>query len=89
MVKLELINQEILAEEIKSLERGYVETAINLIKGPVFIESVSKDLVTAEGERKAALEKVLANHESNQKANEEAVEQLNRIIEAAKKLVTR
>lgn len=81
------INQEFLEAEIASLERGYVETVINLIKGPIFIESVSKELVSAEGDRKEALEKVLKQHESNQKTNTEAKEQLEKIITEAKALL--
>lgn len=81
------LNQEFLKAEVESLERGYVETVINLIKGPVFIESVSKELVSAEGDRKEALEKVLKQHESNQKTNTEAKEQLEKIITEAKALL--
>lgn len=81
------INQEFLEAEIASLERGYVETVINLIKGPIFIESVSKELISAEGDRKEALEKVLKQHESNQKTNTEAKEQLEKIITEAKALL--
>lgn len=84
MIDATLINKELLNKEIESLERGYVETVVNLVKGPVFIEAVSRDLVGAEGERAEALKKVLAQHEANQKANEEAVEQLNAIIPKVK-----
>lgn len=81
------LNQEFLKAEVESLERGYVETVINLIKGPIFIESVSKELVSAEGDRKEALEKVLKQHESNHKTNTEAKEQLEKIITEAKALL--
>lgn len=87
MINETLINQEFLAEEIKSLEKGYVETVINMIKGPVFIEICSKALLEAEGEKKTALEKTLLIHEQNHKTNEEALEQLNRIIVEVKKLI--
>lgn len=49
---------------------------------------MSKELVTAEGDRKKALEAVLAQHEKNQKTNEEALEQLNAIIPEVKNLLT-
>lgn len=32
MVEAAHVNQEFLAEEIRSLEKGYVETVVNLIK---------------------------------------------------------
>ena len=54
------------------------------MKCRVFIEAVSRDLVGEEGERAEALKKVLAQHEANQKANEEALEQLNAIIPKVK-----
>ena len=89
MINAELINQEFLKEEILSLEKGYVETVVNLIKGPVFIETLSKELIGMEdGDRKKALESVLAQHEGNQKSNEEALEKLNAIIPEVKKLLT-
>ena len=87
MINEELINQEFLAEEIKSLEKGYVETVINLIKWPILMETCSKALLEAEWEKKTALERTIALHESNYKTNNEAVEQLNRIITEAKKLI--
>lgn len=87
MINEELINQEFLAEEIKSLEKWYVETVVNLIKWPIFIETCSKAILESEGEKKAALEKTLSLHENNQKTNEEAVEQLNRIITEVKKFI--
>lgn len=87
MIDTDLINQKFLAQEIESLERGYVETAINLIKWPIFIEACEKDLEQSEWERKEAIEKTLSVHKANQKANEEAILQLNRIIVEAKKLI--
>lgn len=89
MVEAAHVNQEFLAEEIRSLEKGYVETVVNLIKGPVFIEAISKELVGLEdGERKKALEAVLKQHETNQKSNEEALAKLNAIIPKVKELLT-
>jgi hypothetical protein len=84
MINKELINQEFLADEIKSLEKWYVETLINLIKWPIFIESCKNGIEIADEARKEALEKALKSHLANQDANEEAVEQLNKIITEAK-----
>ena len=85
MINKDLINQTFLDEEIKSLEKGYMETVIYLIKWPVFIESCSKAILEAEGEQKEALEKTLFIHEKNDKTNKEAIEQLERIIIEVKK----
>ena len=85
MINKDLINQTFLDEEIKSLEKGYMETVINLIKWPVFIESCSKAILETEGEQKEALEKTLFIHEKNDKTNKEAIEQLERIIIEVKK----
>lgn len=41
-----------------------------------------------DGDRKKALESVLAQHEGNQKSNVEALEKLNAIIPEVKKLLT-
>ena len=43
----------------------------------------------AEGERKEALEKTLAQHKKNQETNEGAIEQLNTIIIEARKYLTK
>lgn len=87
MINQDLINQEFLAEEIKSLEKWYVETVINLIKWPVFIESCSKALLEAEWEQAEALEKTLKVHERNDKTNKEAIEQLEVILKEVKKFI--
>lgn len=80
------VNQKFLEEEIASLEKGYVETVINLIKGPVFVETCNRAIESAEGERKQALEKTLAIHVTNNESNKEAEEQLRKIISEVKKL---
>ena len=88
MINEALINQEFLAQEIASLEKWYVETVVNLIKWPVFIELLSKELLDLEDwERKTALEQVLNTHVWNQKSNEEALDQLNTIIPQVKQLI--
>jgi len=84
-----LINQEILAEQIKALESGYIETIINLIKWPVFIEACEKDLETANEEKTEALIKTLAQHKKNQETNELAIIQLNHIIKEARNFLTK
>lgn len=86
-VNLDLVNQEHLKAQIDALEGGYVETIINLIKWPEFIKACKAD-IAVEGisdERKTAIEKTLAQHETNQKTNEGAIEQLNTIITEARK----
>lgn len=88
-INLDLINQEILAEQIKALEWGYVETLINLIKWPLFIEACEKDLAGANEERADALTKALAQHKKNQETNEVAIIQLNTIIVEARKYLTK
>jgi len=88
-INLELVNQEILAEQIKALESGYVETVINLIKWPLFISACEKDLEGANTEKTDALIKALAQHQKNQEANTLAIEQLNVIITEAKKYLTK
>lgn len=85
----ELINQEFLKEEIKSLEKGYVETLINLIKWPLFIKDCEDAILLADGERKEALEKTIKQHQSNEESNQSAVRQLNAIIKEAKKYLTK
>lgn len=84
-----LINQEILAEQIKALESGYIETIINLIKWPVFIEACEKGLETANEEKTEALIKTLAQHKKNQETNELAIIQLNHIIKEARNFLTK
>lgn len=90
-VNLDLINQEILAEQITALEWGYVETIINLIKWPEFIKACKIDLADEwiSQERKEALEKALAQHKKNQETNELAIIQLNTIITEARKFLTK
>ncbi len=88
-VNLDLVNQEILAEQIKSLEGGYVETIINLIKWPEFIKACEADLEWANEEKTEALIKTLAQHKKNQDTNEVAIIQLNTIITEARKYLTK
>lgn len=87
----ELINQEILAEQIKALEGGYIETIINLIKWPEFIKACETDLAVEwiSDERKTALEKALAQHKTNEVTNQQAIVQLNTIITEARKFLTK
>ena len=86
-----LINQKILAREIESLEEGYVATVINYVKWPFLIDNCKKGLeekgITEE--RKATLEKALLENEFNHKANQEALETLEKIIPEVKKLLTK
>lgn len=89
-IKLEHVNQEILAENIKALEWGYVETLINLIKWPVFIKACEDDLAKdVSDERKEALMKTLIQHQKNQENNELAIIQLNTIITDARTYLTK
>lgn len=88
-VNLDLVNQKLLEQQIEALEGGYVETLINLIKWPQFIKACKDDLETASDEKKVALEKALAQHESNEKANSAAIDQLNTIIVEARKYLTK
>lgn len=89
MINYDLINKELLQAEIEKLEQWYVETAINLIKWPVFIDNCSKAIEVSEWERKTELEKVLDQHKKNQKTNEEAIETLNTILPEVKLLLTK
>jgi hypothetical protein len=87
MINIDLINPEFLDQEIAALEQGYVQTVVNVVKGPVFIENCRKSLEDATGERKEALEKVLETHMKNQVANEEAIVTLNDILPKVKALI--
>ena len=86
-----LINQELLKSQIEALEGGYVETIINLIKWPEFIKACEVDIAVEwiSDERKAALEKALAQHKTNEVTNQQAIEQLNTIIVEARKFLTK
>lgn len=84
-----LINQEILAEQIKALESGYVETIINLIKWPEFIKACEADLEWADEKKTEALITALAQHKKNQETNGLAIIQLNTIITEARKYLTK
>ena len=83
----ELINQEYIKQELESLERGYVETVINLIKGPIFIDNCERSIKEAEGERKDSMEKLLEQHKTNQSTNKEALETLEKVILEVKTLI--
>jgi len=77
------INQEFLLAEIAKLETGYVDTAVNLLKGPVFIDCTAKAMVDMDvaGEDYKAHAKLLKDHEKNQEVNTEMLENLETILD--------
>lgn len=87
MFNTELINKEFLEKELLSLESGYVETVVNIIKGPIFISNCEEDLEKSSDDRKNEMQKLIEKHKENHKTNLEAEKTLAKIIPEVKKLL--
>lgn len=81
------LNQKFLEMEIESLESWYVKSVIELIKWPVFIEQINKELKEAKTpEKKKSLEDAIKNNETNAKWHRESIENLEKIMKEVYKL---
>lgn len=81
------INQQVLEEEILSLERWYVQSHISLIKAPVFIKQIEKEIKTTKDEEKAKrLQDMIEQNEIQTKWHLESIENLELILPEVYKL---
>lgn len=88
IMKFEL-NQQFLKEEIENLEKAYVQSAISLIKVPVFNKRIEEDMkATKDKNRIKSLEDAREQNITLAKGHQESIESLEEIITKAKTLLT-
>ena len=82
------INQEHLEEAISELEKGYVQSVIELIKIPVFKGVIQKDIDSdkTSKEKKKQLEWTLEMNDKSKAGHEESIENLEIILQEVYKL---
>lgn len=76
------LNRKFLEEAIETLEKSYVTSTIELIKLPVFMKQIKKELKKTEDEKKREqLGQMVANNEMQAKWHKESLENLDMILE--------
>jgi UDP-galactopyranose mutase len=81
------INQKFLQEEIETLEKWYVKSLIELIKLPIFLEQINKEIETTEDENKIEeLKNMISNNEKMSKWHNESLENVEKILKEVYKL---
>lgn len=80
------LNQKFLEEQIEVLEKGYVASIIELIKLPIFMEQIDKELNVCKWEKKKQLEILKENNTLQAKWHKESLENTEKILEEVYKL---
>lgn len=76
------LNQKFVEEQIEILEKWYVTSVIELIKLPIFVKQIKKELRKTENqEKKDWLEHLLENNATQKKWHEENLENIEAILE--------
>ena len=76
------LNQKFLEEQIEILEKGYVTSVIELIKLPIFVWQIEKELkVTKDKTKIKGLNDLLENNSLQKKWHEENLENIEAILE--------
>lgn len=82
------INQQFLKEEIEKLEKWYIQSLIELIKLPIFLEQINKDIETTENEKKKEeLKTMIENNTLLSKWHSESLENTEKILTEVYKLI--
>ena len=81
------LNQQFLQEQIDILEKWYVVSTIELIKLPIFVEQIEKELKITDNEnKKQELNHLLENNKIQSKWHKESLENTEKILEQVYKL---
>ena len=76
------LNQKFLEEQIEILEKGYVTSTIELIKLPIFVWQIEKELkATKNKDKLKGLNDLLENNSLQKKWHEENLENIEAILE--------
>lgn len=76
------LNKKFLEEAIETLEKSYVTSTIELIKLPVFLEQIEKEMeVTKDKIKKEQLKNMVENNSLQAKWHKESLENLEKILE--------
>lgn len=76
------LNEKFLEEAIENLEKSYVTSTIELIKLPVFLEQIEKEMeVTKDKTKKEQLKNMVENNSLQAKWHRESLENLEKILE--------
>lgn len=76
------LNQKFLEEQIEILEKWYVTSIIELIKLPIFVEQIEKELkLDIDDEKRKWLEHLLDNNATQEKWHKENLENIEKILE--------
>ena len=81
------LNQKFLEEQIEILEKGAVVSTIELIKLPIFVEQINKELENTDNEEKIQwLNDLLENNRRQEKGHKESLENTDKILKEVYKL---
>lgn len=80
MIRKEFINKEKVQEHIEALKAAYVESHINTLKIPSFIDRC-KEGIEKTPEKKEMLEKAILEHERLITENQEQMKNLSEILD--------
>lgn len=74
------LNQKFLDEQIEIFEKGYVASIVELIKLPIFVKQIEKELEVCDEEKKKQLETILENNKIQEKGHKENLENIEQIL---------
>lgn len=74
------LNQKFLDEQIEIFEKGYVTSIVELIKLPIFVKQIEKELQVCDEEKKKQLETILENNKIQEKGHKENLENIEEIL---------
>lgn len=74
------LNQKFLDEQIEIFEKGYVTSIVELIKLPIFVKQIEKELEVCDEEKKKQLETILENNKIQEKGHKENLENIEQIL---------
>lgn len=81
------LNQKFLEEQIEIFEKWYVTSMIELIKLPIFVEQIEKELeLDIDEEKRNWLKNLLDNNATQEKWHKENLENIEKILEKVYKL---
>ena len=80
------LNQKFVEEQIETFEKGYVTSIVELIKLPVFVKQIEKELEVCDEEKKKQLETLLDNNKMQEKGHKENLENIESILTEVYKL---
>lgn len=76
-----MINQKLLEQQIEVLENSLITSKIELIKLPIFLNQIQKELDnTKDEEKRKELERLLENNKIQAKWHTESIENVEEIL---------